>query len=61
MAKKISVQIARKKIMENSSVLFVIAYKKEKYDAFHLEGSIPREDFEAKAPTLPKDAEIIFY
>jgi len=59
---RISPQQARQHLKADPNALLVCAYdSQEKFDQYHLEGAIPLEDFEARAESLPRDREIIFY
>jgi hypothetical protein len=58
---RISVADARAKLQANQALL-VCAYADEaKFNAARLEGAIALASFEARAATLPKAQEIIFY
>jgi hypothetical protein len=58
---RIEVGTARRKVTGGEALL-VCAYEDDaKCRKGRLEGSIPLARFEAQAPTLPKDREIIFY
>ena len=58
---RISVADARKKVQANQALL-VCAYADEaKFNAARLDGAIPLASFEARAATLPKSQELIFY
>ena len=58
---RISVADARNKLQAKQALL-VCAYPDEaKFNAARLEGAIPLAGFEARAATLPKSQEIIFY
>jgi len=59
--KRVSVEEVRRKLQEGAPLLFVNAYPDSAYRRSHLEGSISMGEFLAKLPTLPKDAEIVFY
>jgi rhodanese-related sulfurtransferase len=51
----------RKKVQAHEA-LFVCAYDDaEKFRRMHLEGGISFAEFKAKAESLPRDREIIFY
>ena len=59
--KRISPQQARTKLKENQALL-VCAYEDDaKCKIFNLEGSISFTSFKARAQSLPKSQEIIFY
>jgi hypothetical protein len=58
---RISVGEARGKV-QSKAALLVCAYADEaKWKAAQLEGAIPLSNLEARAATLPKDQEMIFY
>jgi hypothetical protein len=58
---RISVEDARKKVQANQALL-VCAYEDDaKCRKLSLEGSIPLTSFQAKAASLPKNQEIIFF
>ncbi len=58
---RISVEDARRKVGANQALL-VCAYEDEaKCRAVHLDGSISLTAFQAKAASLPKGQEIIFF
>ena len=58
---RISVADARNKVQANQALL-VCAYSDEaKFNAARLDGAIPLASFEARATTLSKSQEIIFY
>jgi hypothetical protein len=58
---RISVEDARKKVTANQALL-VCAYEDEaRCRAVNLDGSISLTAFQSKAPSLPKDREIIFF
>jgi hypothetical protein len=59
--KRVSVEEVRRKLQEGAPLLFVNAYPDSAYRRSHLEGSISSGEFLAKLPTLPKEAEIVFY
>jgi hypothetical protein len=58
---RIAVEDARRKVQANQALL-VCAYEDEgKCRMVNLEGSIPLTRFQARAASLPKDQEIIFF
>jgi hypothetical protein len=58
---RITVEDARRKVQANQALL-VCAYEDEaKCRMVNLEGSIPLTSFQARAASLPKDQEIIFF
>lgn len=60
--RRVSVQEVRRKILSGSALLLVCAYATEEaFQAMHLEGGISFPDFAERLPSLPKDAEIVFY
>ncbi|HEY3226754.1 MAG TPA: ArsR family transcriptional regulator [Planctomycetota bacterium] len=59
--RRVSVEVVRRKLQEGAPLLFVNAYPDSAYRRSHLEGSISMGEFLARLPSLPKDAEIVFY
>ena len=59
--KRVPVEDVRRKLQEGAPILLVNAYPDSAYRRSHLEGSISMGDFVSRLPTLPKDAEIVFY
>jgi hypothetical protein len=58
---RIRIAEARRKVQANAALL-VCAYAEEaKWNAARLEGAIPLPSLEARAVTLPKSQELIFY
>ena len=60
MPRRISADEARKDVVDGRATL-VSAYPRKTYDNWHLDGAIPLEDFQAAAPTMEKERELIFY
>ena len=58
---RIGVQEAREKVRSKAALLVCAYDDEEKYNKMRLEGAIPLARLEARAATLPKDKEIIFY
>jgi len=59
-AERIDVDQAREKV--RAGALLVCAYEDDaKWEEAKLEGSIPLSQFRARAGTLPKSQEVIFY
>ncbi|HYE99123.1 MAG TPA: ArsR family transcriptional regulator [Planctomycetota bacterium] len=58
--RRISADEARKDVVDGRAIL-VSGYPRPKYDSWHLEGAMRLEDFEAKAPALDRNQEIVFY
>jgi len=60
--RRVGVQEVRRKILSGSALWLVCAYATdEAFHAMHLEGGISFPDFATRLPSLPKDAEIVFY
>jgi hypothetical protein len=59
--RRVPVEEVRRKLQEGAPMIFVNAYPDSAYRRSHLEGSISMGEFLAKLPSLPKDAEIVFY
>lgn len=59
--RRLSADAVRQKLLEGAPLLFVNAYPDSAYRRSHLEGSISQGEFMAKLPSLPKDAEFVFY
>ncbi len=48
--------------LQTGEVLLVCAYDSdEKFEKYRLEGAIALSEFRAKADSIPKDREVIFY
>ncbi len=58
---RISPEEARKKVMSREAILVCAYDDEEKFRKMHLEGALSFKEFAARAETLPKDREIIFY
>ena len=58
---RVSAEEVRRKLQEGAPILFVNAYPDSAYRRSHLEGSISMGEFLGRLPSLPKDAEIVFY
>lgn len=59
--RRVSVEEVRRKLQEGAPLVFVNAYPDSAYRRSHLEGSISMGEFLGRLPSLPKDAEIVFY
>jgi rhodanese-related sulfurtransferase len=61
-ATRIDVRTAREHLDSDPEALLVCAYDDEtKFHQFHLAGAISFPEFEARARSLEKDREVIFY
>lgn len=58
---RISPEEARVRVQSGAALLVCAYGEVEKFTRMHLEGAVSRQDFEARLPGLPKDAELIFY
>jgi len=59
---RVSPKYVRDKLLAGDDLLLVCAYEDEaKHRMFDLEGSIGLAEFQAKAPTLGKEREVVFY
>ena len=61
MAERIDVAEARRHVSAGEAFLVCAYDDPAKCDRIRLEGGISLEEFQARAATLPKDREIIFY
>ena len=59
--RRVGVERVRAKLRSGAPTLLVSAYADRESPRAVLEGSISLEALEARAGTLPKDAEIVFY
>ncbi|HZN61627.1 MAG TPA: ArsR family transcriptional regulator [Planctomycetota bacterium] len=58
---RISVAEARRRLTAGDPLLLVCVYPDASYRRSNLEGSISMSAFLARLPSLPRDAEIVFY
>ena len=58
---RIDPETARRKMKEGSAVLVCAYDDEEKCRKVALEGAMTLKQFEARAATLPRDREVIFY
>ena len=59
--RRVSAEAVRRRVQEGAPLVFVNAYPDTAYRRSHLEGSISIGEFLGRLPSLPKDAEIVFY
>ena len=59
--RRVPAEAVRRKVQEGAPLFFVNAYPDTAYRRSHLEGSISIGEFLGRLPSLPKDAEIVFY
>jgi len=60
--RRVSVHEVRRKMQSGAALLLVCAYATEEaFQAMHLEGGISFPAFLKRFPSLPKDADIVFY
>jgi len=58
---RVSVEDMRRKLLAGEPALLVCVYPDASYRRSNLEGSISMSAFLARLPSLPKEAEIVFY
>ncbi len=58
---RVSVQEARASVRSNAALLVCAYDDEQKFNRMKLEGAISLASLESRAPTLPKDKELIFY
>jgi hypothetical protein len=52
---------ARNRVLAREAILVCAYDDEEKFRKAHLEGAISLQEFRARAETLPKEQEVIFY
>lgn len=60
-SERISVQETRRRLSAGEPLLLVCVYPDASYRRSNLEGSISMGAFLSRLPSLPNDAEIVFY
>jgi len=58
---RVSVEETRRRLLAGEPVLLVCVYPDASYRRSNLEGSISMSAFLARLPSLPKEADIVFY
>jgi hypothetical protein len=58
---RISVEETRRRLLAGEPLLLVCVYPDASYRRSNLEGSMSMSSFLGRLPSLPKDAEIVFY
>ena len=58
---RISVEETRRRLLAGEPLLLVCVYPDASYRRSNLEGSISMSAFLSRLPSIPKDAEIVFY
>jgi len=59
--RRVSVADVRRRLTSGEALLLVCVYPDASYRRSNLEGSISMSAFLSRLPSLPKDAEIVFY
>jgi hypothetical protein len=59
--RRVSVADVRRRLQAGDPLLLVCVYPDASYRRSNLEGSMSMSAFLARLPSLPKDAEIVFY